>query len=84
MAREVMKPVMTMMAHRSSYAGNSLSWSSSLPFKRWIFAVAVVVCALSRTLIEDPLTARSLIVADVYLTLWFGEAVPPYVPTFVL
>ena len=53
---------------------------------RWMLAAAtiIVLSALSLTLIEDPLLARTLIVAGTCLTLWLSEAVPPYVPTFVL
>ncbi len=47
-------------------------------------AIVTVVSALSLTLIEDPLLARTLIVAVACLTLWLSEAVPPYVPTLVL
>jgi sodium-dependent dicarboxylate transporter 2/3/5 len=47
-------------------------------------ATIVAVSALSLTLIEDPIIARTLIVAGACLTLWLSEAVPPFVPTLVL
>lgn len=76
----------TGMAQRTICASNSISRSSSFLATRWMFAaVAVaVVCVLSLALIEDPLIARTLIVAGACLILWLSEAVPPFVPTLVL
>jgi solute carrier family 13 (sodium-dependent dicarboxylate transporter), member 2/3/5 len=45
---------------------------------------ATLISALSLTLIADPLLARTFIVVGACLALWLSEAVPPFVPTFVL
>jgi sodium-dependent dicarboxylate transporter 2/3/5 len=47
-------------------------------------ATIAAVCVLSLALIENPVIARTLIVAGACLSLWLTESVPPYVPTFVL
>ncbi len=51
----------------------------------WAVAVCCGAVAVgSLVFIEQPLLARAALVAGVCLTLWLSEAVPPYVPTFVL
>jgi sodium-dependent dicarboxylate transporter 2/3/5 len=74
------------MAQRTIFEGDSISRHGSPRAMRWMLAAAtiMVVSALSLTLIEDPIIARTLIVAGACLTLWLSEAVPPYVPTFLL
>ncbi len=47
-------------------------------------AVGGVLATLSLVLIVDPLQARAVAIASFCLTLWLGEAVPAYVPTFLL
>lgn len=74
------------MAQMTTSEGNSLSRDESPRAMRWMLLAATIVAvsALSLTLIEDPIIARTLIVAGACLTLWLSEAVPPYVPTLVL
>lgn len=43
-----------------------------------------VLSALSLTLIDDPLQARAVAIAAFCLVLWLGEAVPAFVPSFLL
>jgi solute carrier family 13 (sodium-dependent dicarboxylate transporter), member 2/3/5 len=74
------------IAQRTILEGNSLRRDGSALTMRWLLAASTVtaITAISLTLIEDPLLARTLIVAGACLTLWLSEVVPPYVPTLVL
>src|SRR5215208_2407986 len=74
------------IAQRTIFKGNSLHRDESALAMRWIIAAVTitVISAVSLTLIEDPLLARTLIVAGVCLTLWLSEVIPPYVPTIML
>jgi solute carrier family 13 (sodium-dependent dicarboxylate transporter), member 2/3/5 len=47
-------------------------------------ALAALATAAPWALIEDPVVARAAAVGGLCLVLWLSEAVPPYVPTFVL
>lgn len=53
---------------------------------RWglVTACLATIAALPLALIENPRLAWAAVVGGVCLILWLSEAVPPYVPTFVL
>ncbi len=55
-------------------------------FARPLLALILIFTCVSFSMIwvEEPIFRRAMIVAGVCLTLWLTEAVPPYVPTFVL
>ena len=62
--------------------------SPSRPVPRWkkvvVAAVVAAAVALPLVWIDEPVLARAAVVAGVCLVLWLSEAVPPYVPTFLL
>jgi sodium-dependent dicarboxylate transporter 2/3/5 len=53
--------------------------------RRLLAFILIFFCVLASLIwIREPVLRRATIVACVCLTLWLTEAVPPYVPTFVL
>jgi len=58
--------------------------SPSRPRVLAAFAVAAASSIAALALLDDPLTARALAVAAVYLTFALSEVAPPFVPTLVL
>jgi sodium-dependent dicarboxylate transporter 2/3/5 len=61
-----------------------------MTFRRWSWrqpiacTAAAAVAGLALWGIGDPLHARAAALAGACLVLWLGEAVPPFVPTFLL
>ena len=47
-------------------------------------AVGGALAALSLGFIADPIQARAVAIASFCLVLWLGEAVPAFVPTFLM
>jgi sodium-dependent dicarboxylate transporter 2/3/5 len=70
------------MSTKAAEAGLSLFKRHA---RRLLAFILIFFCVLASLIwIREPVLRRATIVASVCLTLWLTEAVPPYVPTFVL